>query len=222
MQCGPIRHRVDDRKQAERRPIDHHVLVRTTPFELPHDDPTPHIQNVYTMVAEDEDRNRMIVRDVLNAVENGRCPVVLTERRNHVETLTNLLSDHVSNVFPLYGGLTKKQRQVRMEAIGAVGPDEPRVLISTGRYLGEGFDDERLDTLFLTLPVSWRGTIAQYAGRVHRIHDGKKDAHIYDYVDARVPMLARMHDRRRAGYKALDYEIIEPSSPTAQLALGKL
>ena len=84
-----------------------------------------------------------------------------------------------------------------------------RVLVATGRYLGEGFDDDRLDTLFLTLPISWKGTISQYAGRLHRVHDMKKEVLIYDYADLQVPMLSRMFDRRLTGYRAIGYEIIE-------------
>ena len=86
------------------------------------------------------------------------------------------------------------------------------MLLATGRYIGEGFDDARLDTLFLTLPVSWRGTIAQYVGRLHRLHDGKREVRVYDYADLKVPMLARMFDRRCRGYEAVGYTILVPAS----------
>jgi very-short-patch-repair endonuclease len=99
-----------------------------------------------------------------------------------------------------------------MARLAAVPPNEQRVLLATGRYLGEGFDDSRLDTLFLTLPVSWRGTIAQYAGRLHRLHEGKREVRIYDYADLEVPMLARMFDRRCRGYEAVGYTILLPAS----------
>lgn len=85
-------------------------------------------------------------------------------------------------------------------------------MIATGKYVGEGFDDPRLDTLFLTLPVSWRGTIAQYAGRLHRLYDGKREVQIYDYADLNVPMLSRMFDRRCRGYEAIGYTILLPAS----------
>ena len=84
-----------------------------------------------------------------------------------------------------------------------------KVIIATGRYLGEGFDDARLDTLFLALPVSWRGILSQYAGRLHRLHHIKKEVIIYDYADLNVPMLARMYQRRCGGYRAIGYEIDE-------------
>ena len=81
--------------------------------------------------------------------------------------------------------------------------------MATGRYLGEGFDDARLDTLFLTMPISWRGTLAQYAGRLHRLHAAKREVVIYDYVDADEPMLAKMAGRREAGYRALGYDVTQ-------------
>ncbi len=220
MQCGPVRYRVDDRGQAERRPFDHRVIVRPTNAALPagsDDDDKPHIQHLYSMLAEDERRNGMIVRDVIEAVEDGRSPVVLTERRRHVDVLARALSEHIPNVFAMAGGIGKRQRRELDEAMDAVPDDEPRVIVSTGRYLGEGFDDERLDTLFLTLPVSWRGTLTQYAGRLHRVHDDKNDVIIYDYVDGNIPVLVRMHGRRRAGYKALGYKIGERAPGLRQL-----
>ena len=223
MQCGPVRYRVDDRRQASCRPFDHRVIVRTTDAARPPGAGTEgkeHIQQVYSMLAEDEDRNRMIVRDVIDAVEGGRSPVVLTERRNHVDALARALSEHIPNVFAMVGGMGKRQRRELTEAMDAVPEDAPRVIVSTGRFLGEGFDDERLDTLFLTLPISWRGTLIQYAGRLHRVHDGKNDVIIYDYVDRNIPVLARMHGRRRVGYRSLGYEIAETAPTSRQLSFG--
>ncbi len=101
----------------------------------------------------------------------------------------------------------KKQRKAIFESMNAVQPNEERVLVATGKYLGEGFDDARLDTLFLTLPISWKGTLAQYAGRLHRLYDGKNEVIIYDYADLNLPMLSRMYERRLKGYKAIGYEM---------------
>lgn len=106
----------------------------------------------------------------------------------------------------------KKQRQAMREHLASIPAGEARVLMATGKHIGEGFDDARLDTLFLTLPVSWRGTVAQYAGRLHRLHDGKREVRIYDYADLGVPMLARMFNRRCRGYEALGYTILLPAS----------
>ena len=109
-------------------------------------------------------------------------------------------------------GLGKKQRQAVTDRLAAISRYEPRVILATGKYVGEGFDDPRLDTLFLTLPVSWRGTISQYAGRLHRLYDGKRQVRIYDYADLNVPMLARMFDRRCRGYESIGYTILLPAS----------
>ena len=106
----------------------------------------------------------------------------------------------------------KKQREALVAELAGVPRESERVIIATGRYIGEGFDDARLDTLFLTLPVSWHGTIAQYAGRLHRLYDGKREVRIYDYADLNVPMLARMFDRRCRGYEAVGYSISLPAS----------
>jgi len=110
------------------------------------------------------------------------------------------------------GGMGKKQRKAALNALESLPDHAEKALLATGRYLGEGFDDERLDTLFLTLPISWRGTLNQYAGRLHRIHDSKKKVVIYDYVDLDVPVLVRMYDRRLKGYRSIGYEIEDDQS----------
>ena len=107
----------------------------------------------------------------------------------------------------LKGGTSQRERQQITEEMSSIPEEEERLIIATGRYLGEGFDDARLDTLFLALPISWRGILSQYAGRLHRLHDTKKEVQIYDYVDLEVPVLAKMYKRRLAGYKAIGYEI---------------
>jgi len=212
MNCGPIRHKVDDRKQAIERPFTHRAMVRKTSFQLP-----PYLEmkeplaihELYAALIRDDKRNNVIVYDVVKAVRGGRSPVLLTERREHLETLEALLSSKVENVLVMKGGMGKKQRQVLSERMQALGDEQERVILATGRYLGEGFDDARLDTLFLTLPVSWKGVLAQYAGRLHRLHDSKRDVIIYDYVDVNVPVAVRMYERRMGGYKAIGYEIGE-------------
>jgi superfamily II DNA or RNA helicase len=210
MQCGPIRYKVDDRKQAESRAFDHRVIVRPTSFRLPaylHSEQTQSIQEIYTLLVNDEERNQMITDDVVAAVMAGRNPVLLTERREHLDLFVNLLAGRIQNVFVLAGGMGKKQRKHLMDQVAAIPVDEPRVIVATGRYLGEGFDDARLDTLFLALPISWRGTLIQYAGRLHRANAAKREVIIYDYVDLEVPVLAKMHTRRRSGYKTMGYQI---------------
>ena len=145
-------------------------------------------------------------------MQDGRSPLVLTERNEHLDRFESGLAGKVPHVVVLRGGMGKKQRQASVERLAAIAPNEGRVLLATGKYVGEGFDDPRLDTLFLTLPVSWRGTIAQYVGRLHRLYDGKREVRVYDYADLNVPMLARMFDRRCRGYQAVGYTIVVPAS----------
>lgn len=226
MQCGPVRYRVSDRSQAELRPFIHKVIVRPTMFRLPaylRDVAMVPIQDVYALLASDAERNRMIVDDVVTAVQTKRSPVVLTERREHLDALAQLISERVENVLVLAGGMGKKKREELEERIASIPADQPRVIVATGRYLGEGFDDERLDTLFLALPISWRGTLTQYAGRLHRLYATKKEVVIYDYADFGVPVLSKMFARRRVGYKSIGYEVVMPEkSMTTQLALEDL
>jgi superfamily II DNA or RNA helicase len=227
MQCGPIRYRVDDRKQAEKRPFDHKVIVRSTNFHLPpqlQNEASLPIQEAYGLLARDDQRNHLIVGDVITAVQANRFPVVLTERREHLDLLASLLDQHIQNVVVMAGGMGKKRRKQLVEQIASIPANEPYVIAATGRYLGEGFDDERLDTLFLALPISWRGTLTQYAGRLHRLNAAKKEVIIYDYVDFKVPMLVRMYGRRRACYKAIGYEIVlsGDKSQAGQLTLKGL
>ncbi len=151
-------------------------------------------------------------------------PVLLTERRDHLDLLVQLLAPKIEHLIVMTGGMGKKQRKHLAERIASIPAEQPRVIVATGRYLGEGFDDERLDTLFLALPISWRGTLTQYAGRLHRLNGAKREVRIYDYVDGQVPLLAKMYARRRSGYKAIGYEIVvaENQSPAGQLTLTNL
>jgi superfamily II DNA or RNA helicase len=215
MQCGPIRYRTDPRKDAARRPFDHRVIVQETGFAGPRGD-NVRIHDIYAALVANLDRNRMIAVAVAAAIKAGRSPVLLTERRDHMDALIRLLTGKVPHLIILAGGMGRKQRKAIMEQLAAVPPQEGRLLIATGKYLGEGFDDARLDTLFLAMPISWRGTLAQYAGRLHRIHDQKQDVLIYDFADVEVPMLNRMFHRRLAGYHAIGYRVesILPKSGT--------
>ena len=140
-------------------------------------------------------------------IEEGRFPLLLTERTDHLQLLLEKLLRRVPNVFVMKGGMGKKQREALASEISASPPDQPRVIIATGRYVGEGFDDARLDTLFLAMPISWRGTLQQYVGRLHRLHKDKSVIRVYDYVDSCVPVLHRMYDRRLKGYKAVGYAV---------------
>jgi len=209
MQCGPIQHRVDAKQQAEARPFRHIVVPRFTSFALPDNSGELSIQEVYSRLAADDSRTALIVRDVLEAVHTGRSPLVLTERTEHLEELQRRLASEVAYLVVLRGGMGAGERKAVIERLRSIPDDAPRVLLATGRYIGEGFDDARLDSLFLSLPVSWRGTVQQYAGRLHRLHERKREVRIYDYVDAAVPMLSKMHQRRLRGYAAIGYTLLE-------------
>lgn len=209
MQCGPIRYRVDARKQTAARPFLHRVVVKRTAFraERQKSDAPGSIQEIYGLLTRDKARNDMIFDDILSALEAGRSPVVITERKDHLQAIAERLTKFAKNVIVLKGGMGAKQRNQVTEALASVPEGEERVIVATGRYLGEGFDDARLDTLFLTMPISWRGTLAQYAGRLHRLHESKREVVIYDYVDAAEPLLAKMAGRREAGYRSLGYDL---------------
>ena len=219
MQCGPVRYRVDARKQAASRPFDHKVIFRRTEFQLPRrrPDEKPAIQELYAKLAQDPARNDLIFDDILSALEDGRSPVVITERKDHLDMLAGRLSKFAKNVVVLRGGMGARRSRAASEALGEISDREERVLVATGRYLGEGFDDARLDTLFLTMPISWHGTLSQYAGRLHRRHASKRDVVIYDYVDENEPMLMKMATRREAGYRSLGYRPVR----SEELALAR-
>lgn len=147
----------------------------------------------------------MILDDVIRALEEGRSPILLTERREHLAFFAKRLAQLARHLVVLQGGMgAKADREVRAQ-LAAIPPNEERLLLATGRYIGEGFDDARLDTLFLALPVAWKGTLVQYAGRLHRLHPGKREVRIYDYVDRDVPVLLRMFEKRPRGYRSIGY-----------------
>lgn len=209
MQCGAVRHRIDARTQAAERGITHRAKLRATAFQLSPPlaaSDRPSMPAVYAAIAQDEPRNNLIFEDVLKALEAKRSPIVLTERRDHLEYLQDRFSRFVRNLVVLRGGMSASERKVAETAL-RVADDQERLILATGRYIGEGFDDQRLDTLFLTMPISWKGTLAQYVGRLHRQHAAKTEVLVVDYVDELVPVLARMVAKRRAGYRALGYTL---------------
>ncbi|GLI94686.1 DEAD/DEAH box helicase [Methylocystis echinoides] len=209
MQCGPVRHRVDARAQTVGRGISPRAKHRPTEFRLPKPLAAierPPMPSVYAAIAQDESRNNLIFDDVLKALEAKRRPVVLTERRDHLDYLQGRFQRFVRNLVVLRGGMSAYERKAA-EAALQVADGQERLILATGRYIGEGFDDPTLDTLFLTMPISWKGTLAQYVGRLHRQRAGKSEVLVVDYVDEQVPVLARMAAKRRLGYRALGYTI---------------
>ena len=169
-------------------------------------------QDLYEELIHDTYRNQMICNDVVHAVKKGRSPIILTERNEHLDVLHQQLVSQVQHLIVLKGGLSAKDMKQAILQLTLIPLNEERVILATGRFVGEGFDDARLDTLFMTLPISWKGTIAQYVGRLHRLHDSKKEVHVYDYADFAVPMLDRMFQRRSNAYESVGYKIIQPAS----------
>ncbi|MGC9293379.1 MAG: TOTE conflict system archaeo-eukaryotic primase domain-containing protein [Acidobacteriaceae bacterium] len=207
MQCGPVRFSMSARTMTETTPFEHKVTPRHTEFRMAPELTEVTIQDIYAALVNDAARNEMIANDIMHAIESGRCPLLLTGRTEHLKYFTARLMGVAKHVFVLKGGMGKKQRRVSAAALAAVPESESRVILATGSYIGEGFDDARLDTLFLSMPISWKGTLQQYVGRLHRLHDNKQFVQVYDYVDNYVPMLSRMYERRLKGYAAIGYVI---------------
>ena len=191
MQCGPIRFNMSARTMTESTPFEHKVIPRHTDFRMPAEMADLMIQDVYAALVNDSARNRLIATDLRNALEAGRSPLLLTGRKEHLGFFAAAVKGFAKHIFVLKGGMGKKQRKTTAEALAAVPEKETRVIIATGSYIGEGFDDARLDTLLLAMPISWKGTLQQYVGRLHRLHDGKRVVQVYDYIDSNVLMLAR-------------------------------
>lgn len=203
MQCGPIRYTAAKPASA---PHDLEVLPHTRyeRIELPQE---AGIQDVFRHLANDQARIDAIAAEVENAYGQGRKVLVLTERTEHLDAILAALGGKVSHPFVLHGRMSKKQRATVITALDALPSDAPRILLATGKLVGEGFDHPPLDTLVLAMPVSWKGTLQQYAGRLHREHATKTDVRIIDFVDTGHPALLRMWDKRQRGYRAMGYRI---------------
>lgn len=214
MQCGPIRFSHSARAMTKSLPFEHFVVPRQTGFAMEQDLADVSIHDIYAALVKDPARNQMIVDDLVRAVRSGHSPLLLTGRTAHLQNLVEKLRGVIENVFVLRGGMGRHQRRAAAEAMARLGPSDQQVILATGSYIGEGFDDARLDTLFLAMPISWKGTLQQYVGRLHRLCDSKRAVLVYDYVDFNVPMLARMYQRRLKGYSAIGYKIKEhPDRP---------
>ncbi|MBT3179086.1 MAG: DEAD/DEAH box helicase family protein [Desulfobacula sp.] len=215
--CGPVRFSVDPKEQAEKRPFDHYLVPRFTSFKtMPDDDEKElSLQEIKANLITDEIRNQLILDDALECYEKGRKILILTGRVAHVEELGKKLKKKVPNVICLTGGMGVKKTAQVMEKIDVIADAEPFVLVATGSYIGEGFDEPRLDTLFLAMPIAWKGTLHQYAGRLHRLCNTKKDVQIYDYVDLHVRMLEKMYGKRLKGYASIGYKAKATTFPDA-------
>ena len=197
MQCGPIAYKVDNKKQTAAHTFAHYMIPRFTSFKSTSDQ----ITKLYAAISENELRNDLIVNDCIKALSESRTPVILTERTKHVDILADKLKKY--NVIKLIGGMGNKYNTAIMSKLCSLPDDEQFIVIATGKYIGEGFDLPRLDTLLLAMPISWQGTLRQYAGHLHRSYEGKSEVRIYDYIDIHVPMLEKMYQKRLKGYNSI-------------------
>lgn len=213
MQCGPIRFSTDVKSQIAKQSFDRFLIPRFTSYNSILEDRLS-IATLYKYISEDEIRNNLIVEDICKAVNTGRTPIILTNRTAHVSVLAEKLKATIKNVISLTGAGTTKEKREAMQRLQTIPDSEQLVIVATGKYVGEGFDYPRLDTLFLALPISWKGLLTQYAGRLHREYEGKKDVRIYDYIDIHEPICDSMYRKRLKGYAAIGYKTINTAQPT--------
>ena len=203
MQCGPIRHTAAKPDGAPQTlEVTPRVLSATVIVS-----PDAGIQEVFRTLAIDEARTARIAEEIVDAYQQGRKILVLTERTKHLAAIEAALGGRVEDLVTLQGRSSKKQRVAALARLEALAPGAPRVLLSTGKLVGEGFDHPPLDTLVLAMPISWKGTLQQYAGRLHREHAGKTHVQIVDIVDGGHPALMRMWAKRQVGYRAMGYRV---------------
>ena len=205
MQCGPIRYTA-----AKPASAPHDLIVEPrslfTRIDLPAE---TGIQDVFRHLAIDQARTDTIAAEVRDAYQQGRKVLILTERTEHLDAILAALDGQVPAPFVLHGRMSKKQRAAMIAELNGLPPEAPRILLATGKLVGEGFDHPALDTLVLAMPISWKGTLQQYAGRLHREHATKTDVRIIDFVDTGHPALLRMWDKRQRGYRAMGYRVVE-------------
>ena len=213
MQCGPIRYTA-----AKPASAPHDLVVEPRSLFARIDLPSEAgIQDVFRHLAIDQARTDAIAAEVRDAYQKGRKVLVLTERTEHLDAILAALDGQVPAPFLLHGRMSKKQRATMISELGELPPEAPRILLATGKLVGEGFDHPALDTLVLAMPISWKGTLQQYAGRLHREHATKTDVRIIDFVDTGHPALLRMWDKRQRGYRAMGYRVAEHPQDAADL-----
>ena len=220
MQCGKIIYTADAKSQMNKQSFTRTLIPRFTSFRNLSAEAKTYTQ-IVEAISTDEVRNSLIVEDVSKAIEEGRTPIILTNLTSHVRLLAEMLSPYANRVITLVGADSAKEKRHMMEQLQTIPASESMAIVATGKYIGEGFDYPRLDTLFLVSPISWKGSIAQYAGRLHREHDGKHEVRIYDYVDIRVPLCDVMYRKRLKGYASVGYGVAK-SSDGADVAKREL
>ena len=208
MQCGQIRYTSDAKQQIAAQTFNRYLVPRFTTYRNLSEEALKYVP-LCRELSGDEPRNSLIVEDAIKAVEEGRTPIILTTLTEHVQQLSQMLCKKLTDttIISLVGSEKAKEKREKMTQLQAVKPDEKLIVVATGKYVGEGFDYARLDTLMLAMPVSWKGLITQYAGRLHHDHAGKQDVKIYDYIDIHIPLADRMYCQRLKGYAEIGYTI---------------
>lgn len=204
MYCGPIRHRMDEKVDAE-NDFSRDLIVHQTGFEV--SDDVTHIQELFRALVDDEARTMAICDDVVAAAAKGRNCLVLTQWTEHLSSVVSALAARGITPLVLQGGMGKKARAKVMANLDGASKRGGLVLAATGSFLGEGFDCPPLDTVFMAFPIAFRGRVVQYVGRILRPLDGKSSVEVHDYVDVKSPVLARMHRKRLPGYTALGFDV---------------
>jgi superfamily II DNA or RNA helicase len=209
MYCGPIRHKVNAKEQAKKRHFDHFFVPRFTscrkPLYIIENDWS--ITDIMKHICESVSRNQMIISDVDELIKENRHPIILTDRKAHIDELKLLMKDKSYEVLELSGQLKVKERKEVLGRIKSLSDDSKAVIIATGKLVGEGFDLPWLDTLVMATPISWKGRVAQYAGRLHREYEGKDEVRILDYIDIHIPKLEKMYTKRLPSYKSIGYSL---------------
>ncbi|MFD1064750.1 TOTE conflict system archaeo-eukaryotic primase domain-containing protein [Oceanobacillus locisalsi] len=219
MQCGSIIYKVSAKKQAKVRPFRHILIPRYTKFKSAIKEADKNTVNLGTELVKDAKRNEMIFDDVLKELDKRSTPIILTERIEHVEMLEKMFSGFVKNIVILNGNLSDKEKRKQLERLNEL-VNEETLIIATGKYIGEGFDNDRLDCLFLVYPFSYKGILQQYVGRLHRLHQDKTEVKVYDYIDYHEPLLKNMYQNRAKGYRDLGYRVMKDGeNDTEQMEL---
>ncbi|NTU88568.1 MAG: DEAD/DEAH box helicase family protein [Actinobacteria bacterium] len=207
MHCGPLRHIVSAKEQATRQSFSRYLVPCFSNARLEHTEAGISFNQILGQLCTHELRNDAIVEDICSVLDEGRTPLVLTRLRSHATYLADSLIAKGYRIILLTGAGTPKERREKLQLVEAIPKGDSFAIVATGNYIGEGFDEERLDTLFLAAPISWEGMLAQYVGRLHREHEGKDSVLVYDYIDVNIPMLDRMYKKRLKGYASLGYKI---------------
>jgi len=221
MLLGPVRFKYTAKEKAKEQGIDHLIIPRFTRTVSPHGRDKLHINEAYEIIRNNDVRNEQIADDIEHCIESGRTPVVLTRFTDHAEVLYGIVKDYADHVFLLTGNKSKKEQSELRTQMNTVHAHESMILIATGQLIGEGFDYPRLDTLIMADPVAWKGLVEQYAGRLNRDYEGKKNVMIYDYIDANIPVFEKMYAKRLKAYKCIGYKVID-ENPTEKQTVNTI